>query len=263
MKKLSLLFLSLLILIFNSCSSNKDESSRTNMTINFSHVWEDEVVSADDFVNKEFENENGETLTIERLRYLISDIYVKNNNDIITNITDYVLVNVGEEKNLTITPEVLLIDGTYDLFMRFGFADEDNYIENGYADLTSESFDVPSILGGGYHYMQFDGKYINSSNMETGFNYHAIRATNVTTKTEEEELLETDTSFEISLGSIEIDNNKVVIDIQMDIAEWFVNPNEWDLNELDQMLMPNYNAQIMMNANGQTAFSLVVEEEEE
>jgi len=114
--------------------------------------------------------------------------------------------------------------------------------------------------------MQFDGKFINSLNVETGFNYHMVRATNATTTTgNQEEILATgiDTSFEIDLGEIEIENNAVTINIAVDIAEWFVNPNTWDLNEFHQMLMPNYDAQIMMNANGTSVFSLVEEEEDE
>ena len=37
----------------------------------------------------------------------------------------------------------------------------------------------------------------------------------------------------------------------MNVAEWFKNPNEWDLNALHSFLMPNFNAQIMMSENGQ------------
>ena len=42
----------------------------------------------------------------------------------------------------------------------------------------------------------------------------------------------------------------------MNIAEWFKNPNLWDLNIYNQMLMPNSTAQIMMYENGQNVFSL-------
>ena len=42
----------------------------------------------------------------------------------------------------------------------------------------------------------------------------------------------------------------------MNIAEWFKNPNLWDLNDFNQTLMPNSTAQIMMYENGQNVFSL-------
>ena len=36
----------------------------------------------------------------------------------------------------------------------------------------------------------------------------------------------------------------------MNVAEWFKNPNTWDLTVLYTLLMPNYNAQLMMHDNG-------------
>lgn len=263
MRKLILSFLTISLLI-TACSSNEEEfAGNTTVTINFTHVWDSLTVTKEDFNDLKYVNENGETLSIEKLRYLISDIYLENESGVTTDITDYLLVNLGDEENLTFSTENLLLDGTYDVYFRFGFSDEDNYVEEGYLDLNTEIFNVPDALGGGYHYMQFDGKYINESDVETGFNYHTIRATNVVTKTEEEELTETDTSFEVDLGEVEIENSTVTIDVQMDIAEWFVNTNIWNLNELDQVLMPNYEAQIMMNENGATVFSLIEEEEED
>ena len=37
----------------------------------------------------------------------------------------------------------------------------------------------------------------------------------------------------------------------MNIANWFDTPNTWDLNELNQMLMANSDAQILIYQNGQ------------
>ena len=42
----------------------------------------------------------------------------------------------------------------------------------------------------------------------------------------------------------------------MNLAEWFKNPTTWDLNKLNTVLMPNFEAQQMMRDNGKTAFSL-------
>jgi hypothetical protein len=42
----------------------------------------------------------------------------------------------------------------------------------------------------------------------------------------------------------------------MNIAEWFKNPNTWDLNVLNTVLMPNFDAQILMHQNGKSVFSL-------
>ena len=64
-----------------------------------------------------------------------------------------------------------------------------------------------------------------------------------------------DTSFEVDLGTITIKND-ATIEVRMNVAEWFKNPNTWDLNSLDINLMSNYNAQLLMSQNGLSVFSL-------
>ena len=66
-----------------------------------------------------------------------------------------------------------------------------------------------------------------------------------------------DTFFRVDLGPINV-TIETEINISVDVAKWFKNPNTWNLNELNQMLMPNYEAQIMMYENGQDVFSLAI-----
>lgn len=261
MKKLILLFLGILT-ILTSCSSNEDTNvTNTNITLNFTHTWDAVAVTKADFNDLKFENENGEMLSIERLRYLISNIYLKNSSGVVTNLSEYLLIDLGEEKNLTFSTENLLLNGTYNLYCTFGFSDDENYAEGGYPDLTTEVFDVPAMLGGGYHYMQFDGKYLDDTDTETGFNYHAIHATDRTDPLDPDNNRELDTSFEIDLGEIAIVDNKTTATINMNIEQWFTAPNTWDLNVLDQALMPKYDAQILMMENGLSVFKLVEAED--
>lgn len=106
-------------------------------------------------------------------------------------------------------------------------------------------------LGGGYHFMQFDGKYINTASVEAPFNYHVISAIDPTNVNDA-----VDTSFTLNLGAVTIGSN-TNITIQMDVSEWFKNPNTWDLNEYDTNLMGNYDVQLLMNQNGSSVFDLV------
>ncbi|MFT5959529.1 MAG: hypothetical protein ACI8VJ_001287, partial [Polaribacter sp.] len=144
-----------------------------------------------------------------------------------------------------------LTEGSYVLSFRFGFSDEDN-TDGAYQDLNSVSFNVPEMLGGGYHFMQFNGKYLDTNSEESGFNYHTIRAVD---RTDPNNLEFEDTSFEVNLGTIKI-TNTTEIEIEVNLAEWFKNPNTWNLNELNTVLMPNFEAQKMMSANGKSVFSL-------
>jgi hypothetical protein len=163
---------------------------------------------------------------------------------------NYHLINFNQDKGTSITISNLT-NGTYALSFRFGFSNEDN-VDGTYQDLNSVSFNVPGMLGGGYHFLQFDGKYLDNMGQEANFNYHAIKAVN---KTDPNNLKFEDTSFEVNLGTIVI-SNAAEIEIKMNLAEWFKNPNTWDLNELNTILMPNFEAQKMMSANGKSVFSL-------
>ena len=70
MKKIiTLLILS--ILIVSSCSKKEENSL---VTLNFTHHWNGTIITNQDLNELKFTNENGEKLSIERLRYLISNI---------------------------------------------------------------------------------------------------------------------------------------------------------------------------------------------
>lgn len=239
MKKI-ISFLFLTIIVFSSCTT---EDETVNITLNFTHYWDQTKITNQDFNQLKFTNANGEKLSIEKFRYLISNISL-------IGAKNYQLVDFGENSGTSITISDLN-SGSNTLLFRFGFSDQDN-IDGVYQHLNSTSFNVPGMLGGGYHYMQFDGKYLDNNNQEAGFNYHAIRAVD---RTDPKNLILKDTSFEVNLGAVSITNN-TEIEIKVNIAEWFKNPNKWNLNELNTVLMPNFDAQVLMNANGKSVFSL-------
>ncbi|MBC3845890.1 hypothetical protein H8K90_05835 [Winogradskyella echinorum] len=251
MKKILPLFL-ITLLGFYSCSEDNDDNLTPNVstTFNFTHNWDETIITNTDFNTIQFTNANGDQLSIERLRYVISDITFTSSTNEIIELDVYNLVDVTNNTNLSFTPETQIPTGNYNVSFTFGLDNEDN-AEN-YLDLNSESFNVPDMLGGGYHYMQFDGKFINSNAQEQGFNYHVIRAVD---NPGANPTFPQDTFFKVDLGEIAITNN-IDIEVNMNIAEWFKNPNLWDLNDYNQMLMPNSTAQIMMFENGQNVFSL-------
>lgn len=231
--------------MFYSCKEEKDccVNPVTNVTINFTHNWDGTPVSKTNFNQFIFTNAHGEKVSIEKLRYLISNVSLNSSKN-------YQLIDVTENTGTSIVFPNLTTE-TYSLSFTFGFNDVDNK-DGVYQDLNSASFNVPAMLGGGYHFMQFDGKYKDVNNQDANFNYHAIRAVDAS---DASNLVFQDTSFTVNLGEINITNNTTV-EIKMNIAEWFKNPNTWNLNQLNTVLMPNFEAQKMINANGKSVFSL-------
>jgi hypothetical protein len=245
MKKI--IWLLLIIISFSSCGDKLDccvYPAPVNVTLKFTQNWDGVPVTSSDFNEFKFTNQHGETISISDLRYLLSNITVGSKTK------NYQLINIGENTGLQLNFEQVE-QGVNILKFRFGFADADNK-DGEYQDLNSVSFNVPGMLGGGYHYMQFDGKYKDINNQDANFNYHTLRAVN---RADPANLIFKDTSFEVDLGTVEIANN-TTIEIKMNIAEWFKNPNVWNLNELNTVLMPNFEAQKLMSANGKAVFSL-------
>ncbi|WP_295982593.1 MbnP family protein [uncultured Algibacter sp.] len=240
----------LVLFMFTSC--NKDNGvSQVQITFKFSHNWDGTAVSNANFNSIIYTNANGEDLSITKLRYLISKITFEKSSGETFILDGYNLVDVTNNTNQSFTPITTIPDGDYSkVSFTFGFDNDDNYNEN-YIDLNSASWNVPELLGGGYHYMQLEGKFIDNTTTETGYAYHTIRAVDNSGATQ----VFQDTFFEVDVGAVNITNN-ATFNIEMNIAEWFKNPNTWDLNVLNQMLMPNSSAQIMMYENGQNVFNL-------
>ncbi len=252
MKQFNTLLAFSFVILFGCNSDADDVAPPANITIAFSHYWGDAPISNSEFNTLNYTNAHGELLSIERLRYLISDIkFTKTDGQTIL-LDGYNLVDVTNQTNLSFTPNEKIAAGTYsNLSFIFGLINEKN-TDGTYNDLNAASWNVPGMLGGGYHYMQLDGKFINSNNEAQGYNYHAIRAAN---NAGTNPTFPQDTFFRVDLGTITIGAD-IEINVAMHIEEWFKNPNTWDLNIYNQMLMPNSAAQILMYENGQSVFTL-------
>lgn len=239
------------VILFSGCSSSDDNQVvQTFPSFRFTHNWDGQNVTNADFDVIQFTTANGDNLSIERLRYVISDVTFTSPSNQVLVIDNFNLVDVTNNTDLVYPLVSAVPAGTYNVSFTFGLDNEDN-AEN-YAWLNSASFNVPEMLGGGYHYMQMDGRFINSGMQEQGYNYHAIRAVD---NPGPNPTFPQDTFFNVNLGSITITEG-TEIEVKMNIAEWFKNPHEWDLNIFNQMLMPNSAAQILMFENGQSVFSL-------
>ena len=244
MKKIIWFFV---IIAFTSCKDDTDccvNLEPVNVTLKFTHNWDGTPVTASDFNSFNYVTENGESVSMERLRYVVSNINLGSESK------PYQLVDLGNNSGFEIIFNNV-VQGVNNLNFTFGFSDTDN-IDGVYQDLNTVSFNVPGMLGGGYHYMQFDGKYKDTNNLDANFNYHAIRAVD---RSDPNNLIFEDTSFLADFGSVTITNN-TTIEIKMNIAEWFKNPNTWDLNQLNTVLMPNFEAQKLISANGKSVFYL-------
>ena len=245
-------FLVLLVLPFVACDKGDDEQAQQNtpVSVGFLHSFYEAAVDSSNFNTIQYTNGFGTSLSITRLRYLITQVSFTNQDGIKTLVKDYHLVDLSQDNTLTIN-DILLPPGAYNLKMRFGFTEATN-TTSVYPDLNAASWNVPENLGGGYHYMQMEGRYLDTTDELFIYAYHTISAV----QNPGPENTREDTSIEIDLGEITVPQGATQINVNMRIDQWFENPNLWNLSELNGLLMGNYTAQKMMQENGQNVFSL-------
>jgi hypothetical protein len=221
--------------------------THSNITFTFTHNFGGTPVSASTFNQFNYVNANDDTLSLSKLRYLISDVRLyKANGDSIV-IDGYNLVDVTNSAGMSYVTATNIPHDTYTgVSFIFGFDSVDNL--GNYLDLNATNWNWPSGLGGGYHFMQMEGMY-KELGYDSLYAYHQGTA-KVSTGVYELN------HFKADLAGVTLSKLHVNVEVKMDIAEWYQNPNLWDLNVYHSTLMPNYTAQKMMQANGATVFSL-------
>lgn len=248
MKKIALLILCTSIVL--GCSNDDDsEPANKSVTFNFTHNWDGQAVTVADFNTTDFTNEFGNSLNISKLRYLISRISLQTAEGPTIGFDEYILVDLENPTTLNLTPAIEVPAGDYTgISFIYGFNEADN-ISNAYPDLNIVNWGWPDMMGGGYHFLQMEGKYKDTNGDPQPYAYHNGTAMTNTGDFEQNFIaFNFNQDFTISANT--------TIEIKMNIAEWYKNPYLWDLNVLNVDLMMNYEAQKHMNENGATVFNI-------
>ena len=261
--KNTILALASLILIGTSCKKtddpmdNKTDMVNTEVSFIFKQKYNDNEVLSSDLANTQYTNAKGNVHTISKLQYLVSNITLHKTDGSEVDLGGYNFVDIDKPLTRFYTPGVAIPEGKYTgISMTFGFDEEDNQ-DGAYTDLNAASWSWPMMIGGGYHFLKFEGMFVDNSGTMKGFAYHNGTASKMENGTRINEA----NHFRVRLwdynGGFEVkEGERLNIDIDMNIEEWFQNPVLWDLNQYHMMLMPNYTAQKMMNKNGKSVFSL-------
>lgn len=263
MKKIALLLTC--SALFLACNNDDDSVmptvAMTEVNFEFTQNWDGTAIENADYEATTFVNAQGTELMLSKLVYLISDVTFTANDGTVYDAGDYNLIDARTGSNASFTPNIEIPEGTYAVSFTFGFDDEDNDRQGGYPDLNiadGVGWGIPEPLGGGYHYMRMEGSFTNANSDTQNFQYHTVRANRHSSLPPGPGTLVElkDTSFEVALGTITIGSN-TTIEVEMNAAEWFKNPNTWDLNTNASVMMPKFDLQIAMNENGSNGvFSL-------
>ena len=209
-----------------------------------------------------YENEAGNRFLVTEIQWFLSNIELKNEtgdwvllhqrglaDTLDISRAFYIDTNLPETQTLHSAP----VDVGHYTAIRFTFGldDTDNYTGLFNDPPESEMF-WPDLLGGGYHYMKLNGKFVGSEGRLQPLAIHLGIGQN-------EDFTEFYQNYfivELPIDFTVAANTDNPMDLTMVIDNWFRNPNLYDFNEFGSHIMQNQAAQRLLSGNGQDVFRI-------
>jgi hypothetical protein len=257
----NILSLVLLLSLFSCQEDNTTVPSPDTgkLKIGFHHLYNQEVMEYDTF---KYFNEAGNQILFTELQYFISDVTLHYQDGSTYTINAWKDIHYVDSD----IPETQLWD-VYDsipsgtcvsVTFTFGINEQKNQSFMFVNPPESLMF-WPDILGGGYHYLKLNGKWVTPSLQVNPFNFHLgigqiyDNSGNITGFVQNYFSIDlTDDAFTIAK------NQETTIGIAMHVESWFGTPETWDFNFWGGDIMQNQQAMHMACENGMDAFSLIV-----
>ena len=243
-------------LSFTSC--RKEKKPTGNIIFKFNFFENGKPVQLDTL---EYQNAAGNKYEINDVRYFISDVTFHmhdGSKQTLGGSKFYYYIDSQIPSTFSWAIPEAVPATTYDsISFTFGFSNPNNKI-NMFVNPPESNMAWPDVLGGGYHYMQMNLKYLDNTNYLQPFNFHlGIGQTRSNDSTITGFV---DNSFNVKLpnSSFVLQSHETKeIQIVMNIDRWFSAPNIFNFNNYGMMgIMENQVAQTMARENGQNVFSI-------
>lgn len=225
-----------------------------NVCVNFSTSVDGKTLQLDTFL---YENASGNHYLVSEVQYFISDVkLIREDGTEVQILSDsgahYVDLDIPATLRWEPSDEIPAGHYTAVSFV-FGLSPRLNH-NYFYTNAPENNMAWPGMLGGGYHYMKINGKWKNTDGVEMPFNLHTGRSATQVGGSDFE-----DNSFLVMLplSGFNIGRNETrTIDLNMNVNNWFVNPNLFDFNVFGGSIMQNATAQHILRENGADVFSI-------
>ncbi len=237
MKKAWLIIL--LSLLVASCAK-KEENGFVDICVDYS--VNNEPLITDTLC---YHNEAGNEFLITEIQWFVSkwELQDEQGRWIASDRIFYIDTNIPESQILRMDSIPI---GKYKK-VRFTFGlDESDNLSGRFSDPPESNMFWPEPLGGGYHYMKLNGKFVNEAGQLVPLNIHLGR------------LHEEDNHFvvELPIDFIITESTENQLHLTMIIDNWFRSPNLYDFNEYGSAIMQNPTAQRILKENGNDVFKI-------
>lgn len=246
MRKTQFLTLVLAAIIAVSCTK---PASHGDMRVNVNYSVNGKPLITDSLC---YTNEAGNEFMITEIQWFISKMELQNEQGEWIALEPrifYLDTNIPESQTINIASIPV---GTYKtLRFVFGLNEEDNRTGLFTDPPESEMF-WPDVLGGGYHYMKLNGKYVNEEGLLAPLAIHLGIGQNAN----HSEFYQNYFAVELPIDFAIAESTENQLDLTMVIDNWFRTPNLYDFNVYGSAIMQNQAAQQALKENGRDVFKI-------
>ena len=227
--------------------------AQNTANVEFQHYCDGKPVILNQFIYK---NATGTTYQVCQIQYFISNIAFRVNGKW---LCDSTVTYIDVEKPLPIVTTTLPKKNCVVDSVRFTFglpAEQNSYMpsKKDWAQMY-----WPEIMGGGYHYMKLNLKFLNGQDSVYLFNCHLGRSM----ETDAQQVLQgniTDNNFTLTIPCpFQLSaktNPSTTIAIRMNVEKWFSQPNPLIFSNYTKGIMGKQEIMHAICENGERAFSI-------
>lgn len=165
----------LVIFLFQACQKKEKSPAETaSVSLQVKHQVNGNALQTDAMI---YTNEAGNRYLITNIQWFISQVKLVNSDgksiDFLDNLGhDFFYIDTDLPASETIISAAIIPEGSYHtLKFTFGF-DADNNQSHRFVNPPESFMFWPEYLGGGYHYMKLNGKWIDEHGYMAPFNFH-------------------------------------------------------------------------------------------
>jgi len=256
--RIVLIFLSIAML-FLSCNDDaaKPVNQSGKINLSFDHRIDGQPIVFDKL---QYQNQAGNNYLVNEIQYFISDVklHKTDGSSVLLDAWEdihYIDTDLPDTWQWNFLDEIPV--GSFEkISFTFGISEEKNQSLMFVNPPESLMF-WPELLGGGYHYMKLNGKWIDTLNQESPFNFHLgigqlyhSYPDSITSYIQNYfEVVLPNSSFELSDGQTQ------KFTLVMNVENWFKSPNVYDHNQWGGDIMQKQDAMKTACENGLDVFT--------
>lgn len=249
--KFKITSLCLALFLLFSCKE-KEEKGRLSLAFTFS-VDENELTTHELI----YTNAAGNLYQVDEVKFFISDVVLINTEGKTISIRSnnsvhYVDYDIEETKRWSMSDALPVGDYSGIRFI-FGLSREKN-LSYAFPNPPESNMAWPAVLGGGYHYMQINGKW-SDNGVLSPINIHS----GISKLYSVDSLISYRHNFFTVEATVPFTIKKdqvTTLTAEMNINNWFVDPHIFDFSEWGPGIMENEEAQRIIQENGGDVFLL-------